>query len=50
MCDIFELCGESYKMEIFDENVVCDDCLGFYYYEEYIDMCCGLYVFYMGFC
>lgn len=37
-------------MEILDENISQDDCLVFYYYEEYIDMCCGFYVFNMKFC
>lgn len=50
VCEIFVNCGESYKVFIFDENIVYDDKSGLYFYEEYVDMCCGLYVLNMCFC
>ncbi|MFD2176686.1 threonine--tRNA ligase [Veronia pacifica] len=48
--DTFESRGESYKMEILDENVSHDDRPGLYHHEEYIDMCRGPHVPNMGFC
>ncbi|CZF78960.1 Threonine--tRNA ligase [Grimontia celer] len=48
--DTFESRGESYKMEILDENVSRDDRPGLYHHEEYIDMCRGPHVPHMGFC
>lgn len=42
--------GESYKVEILDENVARDDRPGLYYHEEYIDMCRGPHVPNMRFC
>ncbi len=48
--DTFESRGETYKIEILDENVSKDDRPGLYYHEEYIDMCRGPHVPNMGFC
>ena len=48
--DTFETRGESYKIEILDENVARDDQPGLYHHEEYIDMCRGPHVPNMGFC
>ncbi|MGL6316574.1 threonine--tRNA ligase [Vibrio sp. WXL103] len=48
--DTFEARGESYKVEILDENVDRDDRPGLYHHEEYIDMCRGPHVPHMGFC
>lgn len=48
--DTFESRGETYKMEILDENVSRDDRPGLYHHEEYIDMCRGPHVPHMGFC
>jgi len=48
--DTFEQRGESYKMEILDENVNRDDRPGLYHHEEYIDMCRGPHVPNMRFC
>ena len=48
--DTFEARGETYKMEILDENVSRDDRPGLYHHEEYIDMCRGPHVPNMGFC
>ena len=42
--DTFEARGESYKMEILDENIERDDKPGLYHHEEYIDMCRGPHV------
>jgi len=42
--DTFEARGESYKMEILDENIDKDDRPGLYHHEEYIDMCRGPHV------
>ncbi|QJY41252.1 hypothetical protein HND97_16120 [Vibrio cholerae] len=39
--DTFESRGESYKLEILDENMARDDRPGLYHHEEYIDMCRG---------
>ncbi|KXI22058.1 threonine--tRNA ligase [Photobacterium sanguinicancri] len=48
--DAFESRGETYKMEILDENVSRDDRPGLYHHEEYIDMCRGPHVPNMSFC
>ncbi|MBQ4838640.1 threonine--tRNA ligase [Pseudoalteromonas luteoviolacea] len=48
--DTFESRGESYKMEILDENVAKDDRPGLYHHEEYVDMCRGPHVPNMKFC
>ncbi|MCC4797083.1 threonine--tRNA ligase [Enterovibrio norvegicus] len=48
--DAFESRGESYKIEILDENVSRDDRPGLYHHEEYIDMCRGPHVPNMSFC
>ncbi|KZN42996.1 threonine--tRNA ligase [Pseudoalteromonas luteoviolacea] len=48
--DTFETRGETYKMEILDENVAKDDRPGLYHHEEYIDMCRGPHVPNMKFC
>ncbi len=48
--DTFEGRGESYKMEILDENISQDDKPGLYHHEEYIDMCRGPHVPNMKFC
>ncbi|TQF70860.1 threonine--tRNA ligase [Pseudoalteromonas luteoviolacea] len=48
--DTFEARGETYKMEILDENVAKDDRPGLYHHEEYIDMCRGPHVPNMKFC
>jgi len=42
--DAFEARGESYKMEILDENIEKDDKPGLYHHEEYVDMCRGPHV------
>ncbi|MDE3270685.1 threonine--tRNA ligase [Pseudoalteromonas sp. G4] len=48
--DTFEARGETYKMEILDENISRDDTPGLYHHEEYIDMCRGPHVPNMKFC
>lgn len=48
--DTFEGRGESYKMEILDENIPKDSRPGLYHHEEYIDMCRGPHVPNMRFC
>jgi len=48
--DVFESRGETYKLQILDENVAKDDHPGLYHHEEYIDMCRGPHVPNMGFC
>jgi threonyl-tRNA synthetase len=42
--DTFEARGETYKIEILDENIEKDDKPGLYHHEEYIDMCRGPHV------
>ncbi|MFQ2918880.1 threonine--tRNA ligase [Aeromonas allosaccharophila] len=42
--DVFDARGESYKVEILDQNIARDDQPGLYYHEEYIDMCRGPHV------
>ncbi|ATF09218.1 threonine--tRNA ligase [Candidatus Enterovibrio altilux] len=49
-CDVFAARGETYKLEILNENISRDDCPGLYYHEEYVDMCCGPHVPNMSFC
>ena len=48
--DAFEARGETYKIEILDENVAKDDRPGLYHHEEYVDMCRGPHVPNMSFC
>ena len=48
--DTFEARGESYKIEILDENISKDDQPALYHHEEYIDMCRGPHVPNMKFC
>ena len=48
--DTFEARGETYKIEILDENVDKDDKPGLYHHEEYVDMCRGPHVPNMKFC
>jgi threonyl-tRNA synthetase len=48
--DTFKTRGESYKMEILEQNVSKDDQPGLYHHEEYIDMCRGPHVPNMRFC
>jgi threonyl-tRNA synthetase len=48
--DAFEARGESYKIQILDENIDKDDKPGLYHHEEYIDMCRGPHVPNMRFC
>ncbi|PKF49562.1 threonine--tRNA ligase [Enterovibrio nigricans] len=48
--DTFESRGETYKIEILDENVSREDRPGLYHHEEYIDMCRGPHVPNMSFC
>jgi threonyl-tRNA synthetase len=48
--DAFEARGETYKIEILDENIAKDDKPGLYHHEEYIDMCRGPHVPNMKFC
>lgn len=42
--------GESYKIEILDENIDKEDRPGLYHHEEYLDMCRGPHVPNMRFC
>jgi threonyl-tRNA synthetase len=48
--DTFESRGETYKIEILDENIEKTDQPGLYHHEEYIDMCRGPHVPNMRFC
>ncbi|TPV55375.1 threonine--tRNA ligase [Aestuariibacter sp. GS-14] len=48
--DTFEARGETYKMQILDENIPKDSFPGLYHHEEYIDMCRGPHVPNMKFC
>ena len=48
--DIFEARGETYKMEILDQDISKDDKPGLYHHEEYVDMCRGPHVPNMKFC
>ncbi|WP_042011434.1 threonine--tRNA ligase [Aeromonas fluvialis] len=42
--DVFDVRGETYKVEILDQNIARDDQPGLYHHEEYIDMCRGPHV------
>ncbi|MFM5556794.1 threonine--tRNA ligase [Aeromonas rivipollensis] len=42
--DVFEARGETYKVEILDQNISRDDQPGLYHHEEYVDMCRGPHV------
>ncbi len=42
--DLFESRGETYKIEILDQNVERSDRPGLYHHEEYVDMCRGPHV------
>ncbi|MBE0379070.1 MULTISPECIES: threonine--tRNA ligase [Pseudoalteromonas] len=48
--DAFAARGETYKIEILDENISKDDRPGLYHHEEYVDMCRGPHVPNMRFC
>lgn len=48
--EVFAQRGESYKIEILEENVDKNDHPGLYYHEEYVDMCRGPHVPNMRFC
>jgi len=48
--DAFSERGESYKLEILDDNISKDDTPALYHHEEYIDMCRGPHVPNMKFC
>jgi threonyl-tRNA synthetase len=48
--DVFEARGESYKLEILDDNISRDDQPALYHHEEYTDMCRGPHVPNMKFC
>ena len=48
--DAFEARGESYKIEILDQNIEKTDTPGLYHHEEYVDMCRGPHVPNMSFC
>ncbi|WP_372762542.1 threonine--tRNA ligase [Pseudoalteromonas sp.] len=48
--DVFAARGETYKIEILDENIDKDDRPGLYHHEEYVDMCRGPHVPNMKFC
>ena len=42
--DVFVARGETYKVEILDQNIARDDQPGLYHHEEYVDMCRGPHV------
>ncbi|WP_416308361.1 threonine--tRNA ligase [Neptunicella sp. SCSIO 80796] len=48
--DTFASRGETYKIEILDDNIDKGDHPGLYHHEEYIDMCRGPHVPNMRFC
>lgn len=48
--DTFEAKGESYKIQILDENIAQTDSPALYHHEEYVDMCRGPHVPNMRFC
>ena len=48
--DAFEARGETYKMQILDENIDKDATPALYHHEEYTDMCRGPHVPNMRFC
>ena len=47
---VFEERGESYKMEILEQDIDKQDRPGLYHHEEYVDMCRGPHVPNMSFC
>lgn len=47
---VFEERGESYKLEILEQDISRDDRPGLYHHEEYVDMCRGPHVPNMSFC
>ena len=47
---VFKERGESYKLEILEQDVPRDQPVGLYHHQEYIDMCRGPHVPHMGFC
>tara|TARA_B110000483_G_scaffold145435_1_gene173647 strand:- start:127191 stop:129113 length:1923 start_codon:yes stop_codon:yes gene_type:complete len=47
---VFAERGETYKMEILEQNIAKGDRPGLYHHEEYIDMCRGPHVPNMSFC
>ncbi|NIB44865.1 threonine--tRNA ligase [Pseudomaricurvus alkylphenolicus] len=48
--EVFEARGETYKMEILDQDIDKGDQPGLYHHEEYVDMCRGPHVPNMKFC
>ena len=48
--ETFKARGESYKMEILEQDIAKDDHPGLYHHEEYVDMCRGPHVPSMRFC
>ncbi len=48
--DLFAERGETYKMEILEQDVAKEDRPGLYHHEEYVDMCRGPHVPSMKFC
>ncbi|GAB54884.1 threonyl-tRNA synthetase [Glaciecola punicea ACAM 611] len=48
--ETFEAKGESYKIEILDNNIAQTDTPALYYHQEYVDMCRGPHVPNMRFC
>jgi threonyl-tRNA synthetase len=48
--EVFVQRGETYKIQILDENIDKDDQPGLYHHEEYVDMCRGPHVPNMRFC
>jgi threonyl-tRNA synthetase len=48
--ETFEAKGESYKIEILDDNIAQTDTPALYYHQEYVDMCRGPHVPNMRFC
>lgn len=47
--EIFKVCGEDYKLCLIEDMFDDIQVMGMYYYQEYVDMCCGLYVLNMCF-
>ncbi|MFV2033308.1 MAG: TGS domain-containing protein, partial [Gammaproteobacteria bacterium] len=47
---VFRDRGETYKMEILNDDIQRDDQPGLYHHQEYVDMCRGPHVPNMGFC
>jgi threonyl-tRNA synthetase len=48
--ETFEAKGESYKIEILDDNIAQTDTPALYHHQEYVDMCRGPHVPNMRFC